>query len=289
MGRQKHRVWHVKEIMVNKEEAPDTRNSCAFKIWNVLDNPSSSLLARLWYLLSLLVVSLAILSFILNTIPSIATRDEDGNKFDNSLLAFIVLICVLFCAFEFLLRFIFSPSKLVFLKHWLNIVDLLVVLHYIISLVIVSTGIGINKLILNILQALKFLWVLKLIRYSSGLQDLTLILFSLAKEVILLIQVIIVWVLLVGVLMHHAEEQEMSIPDYLWFGVITMTTVGYGDITPMTGTGRFLGSIFAVLGLILMIFPILIISEKFLKLWKQKEYGQHFLEKKEEDDLQGSA
>jgi len=65
---------------------------------------------------------------------------------------------------------------------------------------------------------------------------------------------------------HEAQPDKFaSIPDSLWWGVITVTTVGYGDVQPLTPAGKILGGIIALMGIVFIALPTAIIVAAFLQ------------------------
>jgi voltage-gated potassium channel len=66
---------------------------------------------------------------------------------------------------------------------------------------------------------------------------------------------------------HDAQPDKFSsIPSAMWWGIATLTTVGYGDIVPITALGKFLGGIFAIAGVALLALPAGVLSSGFFEL-----------------------
>ena len=107
--------------------------------------------------------------------------------------------------------------------------------------------------------------ILKLVRYNAALTRIDLA-FNLAKaELALFLSASTVVIFLAGVGIYHFEnpaqpESFASIPDSLWWAVVTLTTVGYGDMYPITAGGRFFTTIILFVGLGLVAVPAGIIS-----------------------------
>ena len=73
---------------------------------------------------------------------------------------------------------------------------------------------------------------------------------------------------------HEAQPDDFSsIPAAMWWGVATLTTVGYGDVTPITGLGKFFGSIIALLGVGLFALPAGILGSGFITVMRRKGGG----------------
>lgn len=78
-------------------------------------------------------------------------------------------------------------------------------------------------------------------------------------------------------LVEHPAQPEAfaSIPDAMWWSVITLTTVGYGDIYPITALGKLLGGIIAILGLGMFALPTAILSSGFIEEFHKKKQGSN--------------
>ena len=102
--------------------------------------------------------------------------------------------------------------------------------------------------------------VAKLGRYSRSVQMLGRVLKSKRAELASTLFLLVLLLLLSSTLMFYAEKDEQgdvftSIPQAMWWGVATLTTVGYGDVYPVTPLGKMLGSVIAVLGIGMFALP----------------------------------
>ncbi|WRH68351.1 MAG: ion transporter [Planktothrix sp. GU0601_MAG3] len=123
----------------------------------------------------------------------------------------------------------------------------------------------------NILQLTRFLQILKLGRYSQLTQILTEVINLRKKELILTLDMVIFLLIFSGNLIYFAEHEAQPdkfphIPAAMWWAVITLTTVGYGDVYPITPLGRLLGGILALLGIGLIALPAGIIASGFTEV-----------------------
>lgn len=74
--------------------------------------------------------------------------------------------------------------------------------------------------------------------------------------------------------LSEQPEAFSSIPTTLWWGVVTLTTVGYGDVYPVTSLGRFFGAIVAILGIRLFVLPASILASEFVEAAGVEEDGR---------------
>lgn len=111
----------------------------------------------------------------------------------------------------------------------------------------------------------------KIARYLQALNVFRKVLFERREQLVLSILFILFVLVIISSIMYHVEhaaqpEAFSSIPATMWWGVATLTTVGYGDIVPMTPIGKLLGGMFAIVGIGLFALPAGILSSGFYEL-----------------------
>jgi voltage-gated potassium channel len=142
------------------------------------------------------------------------------------------------------------------------LVDFLAILPY--YLVIL----GVDLRVMRALRLFRIVRLLKIARYSSALQTLGRVLLKSKGELGMCFFAMVVLLILASSLMFYAErdvqpELFSSIPAAMWWGMATLTTVGYGDIYPLTPFGKLLGSFIAVLGVAMFALPAGILGAAF--------------------------
>ena len=154
------------------------------------------------------------------------------------------------------LRFIASP---------LALVDLIAILPFYAALL------NLFGLDLRVLRAARLMGrAARLGHYSSGLRTLGRVVQAKRTELVTVIMVLSLLLLLSSSLMFYAENDAQpdvfsSIPETMWWGIITLTTVGYGDAYPITALGRTLAGLMAVLGIGLFALPAGILGSGFIE------------------------
>ena len=164
-----------------------------------------------------------------------------------------------FFAVEYILRVLISPQRLKFILSPLGIVDLLVV---------VSGLSHLNLIFLRGLRLLRILQLLKVLRYSDFLLNFLRSFSHYRHEFhILGTSFIVVWIMsgLGAYLLEHGFNPAiLSLSDALWWALVTMATVGYGDIVPVTAGGQILAGAVIILGVATMSMLTAIVTRIFL-------------------------
>ena len=138
------------------------------------------------------------------------------------------------------------------------------------------------KLDLRFVRALRLLRlfrIFKMGRYSSALQMLGRVVRAKKEEIFITALVLIMLLVVASGLMYYIEKdaqpkQFSSIPSAMWWGVATLTTVGYGDVYPVTAAGKILSAVIAILGIGLFALPTGILASGFIEELHKKETGK---------------
>ncbi|CAG5132986.1 unnamed protein product [Candidula unifasciata] len=156
--------------------------------------------------------------------------------------------------FEIIIRFAVAPNKLDFLKAPVNIIDILKQ----------------ESDMLEFFSIIRIMRLCKLTRHSAGLKILIHTFKASAKELILLIFFLVLGIVIFAALIYYAERIQYnpdndfeSIPVGLWWAIVTMTTVGYGDMVPKTYVGMFVGALCALAGVLCIALPVPVIVSNF--------------------------
>ncbi len=134
---------------------------------------------------------------------------------------------------------------------------------------------------LRSLRVLRLLaWAARLGRYFEGIRTLGTVLRSKSFELLTVVLVLAVMLVLASSVMYYAEnaaqpEDFASIPAAMWWSIITLTTVGYGDVSPVTSAGKFMAGIIAVVGIGMFALPAGILGAGFLsEIQRQNRNGR---------------
>ena len=161
-------------------------------------------------------------------------------------------------------------GRLRFIFHPLSLIDLAAILPFYIFFI------SLDLRMLRLLRLLRILRVAKLTRYSSSLRLFGHVLKEKKEELLLTLMLMLGLIVVVSSLMYYAEHEAQpdkfpNIPAAMWWSVITLTTVGYGDIYPITTLGKVFAGISAILGVGVFALPTGILGASFVEeIQKQK-------------------
>lgn len=149
------------------------------------------------------------------------------------------------------------------------IIDLLAFLPFYLSAIVLID--------LRILRTLRLLRFLKLSRYSPAMYTLIRVLSNERKALAGAGLLLAMALLFSATLMYYIEGNAQpdkfgTIPEAAWWSIATLTTVGYGDVTPITALGKLIGSVTMVMGLCILALPVAIISTGFAQELQRRDF-----------------
>lgn len=212
-------------------------------------------------------IALNVIAVILETVPAI--QAAAGSFF----LAFEIFSVVVF-TLEYLGRVwscVEVPAyrapvrgRLRFALTPLALIDLLAVLPSLLPML------GLDLRILRGVRLFRLFRILKLTRYSRSLRAMGRVFRRSREELVITLSAVALVLLVASSIMYYAEhaaqpEKFSSIPAAMWWGVVTLTTLGYGDVYPITPFGRLMGGVFAIAGILLIALPTAILGAAFVE------------------------
>lgn len=176
---------------------------------------------------------------------------------------------------EYFLRIISSPNPRRYIFSFLGIVDLLAIVPTYIAITFPEAQ---PLIVIRAIRLLRIYRILKLYRFIRAGNLMILALRNSARKIMIFMLFILVLVVMLGSIMYVVEQGDngfFSIPLSIYWAVITLTTVGYGDIVPVTDLGKFIATFIMLLGYSIIAIPTGIVSVEI-----SRSLGDHYQRKK---------
>ncbi|XP_056263981.1 potassium voltage-gated channel subfamily C member 1-like [Pseudoliparis swirei] len=276
-------------------------------MWALFEDPYSSKYARNVAFGSLFFILISISTFCLETheaFNTIYNKTENvtiGNVTHEEIvyevvtdgwLTYVEGVCVIWFTIEVMARVVFCPDKAEFFRTTLNIIDFVAIVPFYLEVALSGLSSKTAKDALSFLRVVRFVRILrifKLTRHFVGLRVLGHTLRASTNEFLLLIIFLALGVLIFATMIYYAERigadpadptaaahtNFKNIPIGFWWAVVTMTTLGYGDMYPETWSGMLVGALCALAGVLTIAMPVPVIVNNFgmyysLAMAKQK-------------------
>lgn len=208
------------------------------------------------------IISLILLSILLVLLDSVAGVRERFGHLIHITEWFITGIFLI----EYLLRIYVLDRPVKYIFSFYGIIDLLAILPNFLGLILAG---GQSLMVIRAVRLLRVFRIFKLSRYTSAGRTLAKALYRSREKIFMFISVIVTMVVIFGTIMYLVEGEESgftSIPVSIYWAIVTLTTVGYGDISPVTGFGQFLASIVMIMGYAIIAVPTGIVTSEMMRI-----------------------
>lgn len=205
----------------------------------------------------MIAIILSVIIVLLDSVPSL-------NQTYGSFFFITEWILTILFTIEYALRIYTVNKSSKYIFSFYGIIDLLAILPTYLSLFFAGSQF---LMIIRILRLMRVFRVLKLGRYVRAAKSLSAALRSSRAKIIVFLEVLIAIVVIVGSIMYLVEGPEngfTSIPISIYWAVVTITTVGYGDIAPHTVMGQSIASLLMIIGYAIIAVPTGIISSELV-------------------------
>ncbi|XP_035520244.1 potassium voltage-gated channel subfamily D member 2-like isoform X2 [Morone saxatilis] len=250
-------------------------------LWRAFENPHTSTLALVFYYVTGFFIAISVMANVVETVPcgTMPNRSKEMSCGDRYALAFFCLdtACVMIFTVEYLLRLIAAPSRYKFMKSVMSVIDVVAIMPYYIGLVMTDndqvSGAFVTLRVFRVFRIFKFS------RHSAGLRILGYTLKSCASELGFLLFSLTMAIIIFATVMFYAEKGSTatkftSIPAAFWYTIVTMTTLGYGDMVPKTIVGKVFGSICSLSGVLVIALPVPVIVSNFSRIYHQSQRAE---------------
>lgn len=213
----------------------------------------------LWLILTNIVVVM------IESIPEI------GNTHFYGFLIFEWILTIVF-SIEYLLRIWISPKPFKYIMSFWGLIDFLSILPTYLSLFVIGYH---YFIVVRIFRLLRVFRILKLARFNSEAGLLIRSLKNSGHKISIFLLAVVSIVIFLGTIMYVIEGGEKgftSIPQSIYWAIVTVTTVGYGDMIPHTDLGKFVSSIAMIIGYGIIAVPTGIVTAEMIKSVYKKKY-----------------
>ncbi|XP_063792155.1 potassium voltage-gated channel subfamily D member 1 [Pseudophryne corroboree] len=248
------------------------------RLWRAFENPHTSTMALVFYYVTGFFIAVSVIANVVETVPCRppAGRLKELPCGEKYVLAFTCMdtACVLIFTFEYLMRLFAAPSRCKFMRSVMSIIDVVAIMPYYIGLVMPDnenvSGAFVTLRVFRVFRIFKFS------RHSQGLRILGYTLKSCASELGFLLFSLTMAIIIFATVMFYAEKgtsktKFTSIPAAFWYTIVTMTTLGYGDMVPDTIAGKIFGSICSLSGVLVIALPVPVIVSNFSRIYHQNQ------------------
>lgn len=236
------------------------------KVYDLLEPSVSG--KRAAKIIEVLLITLIFLNIVAIILESVQEINDAYGKFFIDFENFSVIVFTI----EYVARIWTAPENPKYQRRFgrlrygltsMSIIDLLSIVPFYLSLL--PNFFAVDLRFIRLLRMFRLIRVLKIARYLKALNLMQAVFRERKEQLFLSVVFIIFLLLIVSTLMYHVEhdaqpEAFSSIPASMWWGIETLTTVGYGDLIPQTHLGKVLGGMIAILGIGLFALPAGILS-----------------------------
>lgn len=242
---------------IRQKHQPADKQDWRAKLHEVIfeaDTPNG----KLFDILLLVAIVLSVLAVMLESVSSIS--EKWGDELIVIEWAFTIIFTI-----EYLARMVSVKRPMKYATSFFGVIDFLSILPTFASLFIAGSG---SLMVIRVLRLLRIFRVLKLIAFLKEARVLAEAVRASRRKILVFLITVVSLVIILGTFMYIVEDAEAgftSIPSSIYWAVVTLTTVGYGDIAPATAFGQFVASVIMILGYSILAVPTGIVGNELAK------------------------
>merc|ERR1711899_435675 len=248
------------------------------RMWRAFEAPHTSTPALVFYYVTGFFIAVSVMANVVETVECgrLPGRDEVQPCGDKYKVMFFCLdtACVMIFTAEYLLRLFAAPDRCKFMRSVMSVIDFVAIMPYYIGL-----GLSDDNEVSGAFVALRVFRVFRIFkfsRHSQGLRILGYTLQACASELGFLVFSLAMAIIIFATIMFYCEKNVEgstfeSIPAAFWYTIVTMTTLGYGDMVPYTALGKIIGGICSLSGVLVIALPVPVIVSNFSRFYHQNQ------------------
>ncbi|CAF4801147.1 unnamed protein product, partial [Rotaria sp. Silwood1] len=247
-------------------------------MWRAFENPQISTMASVFYYVTGFFIAVSVIANVLDTVscgtdPDTGYSRTCGERFSRQFFC-LDTACVMIFTVEYFLRLYAAPDRLKFVRSVMSVIDVVAIMPYYIGLFMHQKGEVSGAFVT--LRVFRVFRIFKFSRHSQGLRVLGYTLKSCASELGFLLFSLTMAIIIFATVMYYAEKSVVntkftSIPAAFWYTIVTMTTLGYGDIVPKTWAGKIVGGVCSLSGVLVIALPVPVIVSNFSRIYHQSQ------------------
>eukprot|EP00093_Oithona_nana_P012658 12658.XXX_813022_807802_1 [CDS] Oithona nana genome sequencing. len=248
------------------------------RMWRAFEAPHTSTPALVFYYVTGFFIAVSVMANVVETVEcdQLPGRNEVRPCGDKYKVMFFCLdtACVMIFTAEYLLRLFAAPDRCKFMRSVMSVIDFVAIMPYYIGLGLSDdnevSGAFVTLRVFRVFRIFKFS------RHSQGLRILGYTLQSCASELGFLVFSLAMAIIIFATIMFYCEKNVedttfTSIPAAFWYTIVTMTTLGYGDMVPNTSIGKMIGGICSLSGVLVIALPVPVIVSNFSRIYHQNQ------------------
>lgn len=236
-------------------------------IYDTLSHAGCSDLAYWASIFMMATIIINTITFCFETVPHYERPGYASDLYTNMIT--VDYVCMGIFTLEYMARIVTCPNLWPFLTSFSNTVDLVAIAPFYLELII--TGKSAEAFQTRIVRLLRILRIMRLLRVFTRFQNLVVVVETAKASVdvlSMLLLLLLVFLVVFAVIFFYVEAAIFdSIPQAMYYSMITLTTTGYGDITPVTNLGRFVAGVMILICMVVISCPIAVLGGNFAERW----------------------
>ncbi|XP_067024226.1 A-type voltage-gated potassium channel KCND2-like isoform X1 [Acropora muricata] len=245
------------------------------KTWKLFEDPGKNIFGLFLHYTSAVLILISVVASTVETLQ--CGKVKCGNKYSEQFYV-VESICVIAFTVEYIARLWAAPKRFQFMKQFLSIIDVVAIIPYYVALVFPDAAGG----PFTVLRIFRIFRIVKMSRHNTKVREAGSSLLASLSELSFVFVVLVTLVILFSTVIYYAEMEDedtkfKGIPMTFWYVIVTMTTLGYGDMTPTSVIGRLTGVICSLSGIMVVALPAPVLEKNFSR--KSEEGRPHPAEK----------
>ncbi|CAB4059826.1 KCND2 [Lepeophtheirus salmonis] len=278
--RKRENAERLMDDKLDEEEGADAIVPEEFRerMWRAFETPHTSTPALVFYYVTGFFIAVSVMANVVETVPcgEVPGRNQIQPCGEKYKIMFFCLdtACVMIFTAEYFLRLYAAPDRFKFMRSVMSVIDFVAIMPYYIGLGLSDdnevSGAFVTLRVFRVFRIFKFS------RHSQGLRILGYTLQSCASELGFLVFSLAMAIIIFATIMFYCEKSVdgstfTSIPAAFWYTIVTMTTLGYGDMVPSTNLGKLIGGICSLSGVLVIALPVPVIVSNFSRIYHQNQ------------------